>query len=119
MEIAMKSSCTGMQKMNRRFNVEGLRGFLRRKHPAKTAENVSAETGVPVSTIHALIYRGQDITGSNLLALVAQYGPDALHAAWDGAPEWLSTVARHEKRDAILDEIRDRHAALKDFKKRG
>jgi hypothetical protein len=76
--------------------------FLRTRHPVKTADNVAADTGIPVNTIKTWLQRGSapDAEGYTLLWLA--YGPEFLAVLADGrAPQWL-LAARREHEAALL-----------------
>lgn len=89
---------------------ERVTAFLRQRHPAKTADNVAADTGIPVNTIKTWLQRGSapDADGYTLLWLA--YGPDFLAVLVDGrAPKWLVDARRAHEAAALKAEI----AALK------
>lgn len=83
--------------------------FLRGRHPVKTADNVAADTGIPVNTIKTWLQRGSapDADGYTLLWLA--YGPDFLAGIVDGrAPQWLIEA----RRDYEAAELKAQIAAL-------
>jgi hypothetical protein len=73
---------------------ERIIAFLRDKHPSKTAENVSAETGLGVETVQTWLDRGSAPGIVGAWALVSAYGPEFLCAAMERPPTWCSDVAR-------------------------
>lgn len=77
---------------------ERVSAFLRRRHPVKTADNVAAETGVPVNTIKTWLQRGSAPDAEGYTALWIAYGPDFLETLAGGrSPDWLVQVRRaHE-----------------------
>jgi hypothetical protein len=89
---------------------ERVAAFLRLRHPVKTADNVSADTGIPVNTVKTWLQRASapDAEGYTLLWLA--YGPDFLAVLADGrAPQWLQQARRDHEAAALKAEI----AALK------
>lgn len=84
--------------------------FLRRRHPKKTADNVAAETGIPVKTIRTWLQRGSAPDAEGYTALWIAYGPDFLGAIAAGrSPEWLTQVRRANEARQLKAQI----AALK------
>lgn len=77
---------------------ERVSAFLRRMHPSKTADNVAAETGVPVNTIKTWLQRGSAPDAEGYTALWIAYGPAFLEALADSrSPDWLKQIRRaHE-----------------------
>lgn len=77
---------------------ERVSAFLRRMHPAKTADNVAAETGIPVNTIKTWLQRGSAPDAEGYTALWITYGPAFLEALADRrSPDWLVQIRRaHE-----------------------
>ncbi len=72
--------------------------FLRRRHPAKTAEAVSAAAGVPAETVRRWLREGAVWpSGEHMISLVAAYGPALLAAVAPPLP-WLDDAARAEER---------------------
>lgn len=67
--------------------------FLRSVHPAKTAERVAADTGVPVATVARWMEREGSPSAPALLRLASVYGTEVLHAV---APElpWLAVAVK-------------------------
>lgn len=89
---------------------ERVSAFLRLRHPLKTADNVAADTGIPVNTVKTWLQRGSapDADGYTLLWLA--YGPEFLAVLADGrAPQWLLQARRQHEAAALKAEI----AALK------
>jgi hypothetical protein len=74
---------------------ERVSAFLRRKHPTKTADNVAAETGLPVNTIKTWLQRGSAPDAEGYTALWISYGPEFLEALAGGrSPDWLVQTRR-------------------------
>jgi hypothetical protein len=72
--------------------------FLQRAHPLKTADHVSAGTGIPSGTVRKWL-EGKSLPKSGaLIALIGAYGPALLAVAFgEEPPEWLSKAARAER----------------------
>lgn len=87
-------------------------GFLRDRHPIKTAENVAAETGIPVATVASWLDRGSSPNAWALLNLVGAYGADVLCAAMESPPAWLRSAARQAERERVEAEIAALRAKL-------
>lgn len=84
---------------------ERIVAFLRKRHPSKTAANVSAEAGLPTSTV-AKWLEGAATPGLYAgLRLFDVYGPDLVAAAWPRQAGFLSTAARDAQREQIDAEI--------------
>lgn len=79
--------------------------FLRRVHPQKTADNVSADTGIATATIARWLDRGSAPTSWAFLKLIGAYGPEFACAVMDEPPAWLSKAAREEERRRIEHQI--------------
>ncbi|WP_293862341.1 hypothetical protein [uncultured Alsobacter sp.] len=86
--------------------------FLRSVHPSKTAEHVSADTGIPRETIHTWFGRGSAPSCAHVLALITAYGPAFLAAALPARPAWLDGAVREERRQRLEAEISARQAEL-------
>jgi len=81
--------------------------FLRERHPAKTAEHVADETGLPAATVRSWL-RGQASPGfAATLILIGCYGPEFLAAVLPSA-RWLGAAARAEE----LARLRENQTAL-------
>ena len=79
-----------------RFDLGGFARFCRERHPAKTAQHVAAETGLPLDSVKKWLAGDAVPGGRALLALLCVYGPDLAHAMLNGAPSWISSAARAE-----------------------
>lgn len=76
----------------------------------KTADNVAAETGIPVNTIKTWLQRGSAPDAEGYTALWIAYGPDFLDVIAAGrSPEWLTQVRRANEARQLKAQI----AALK------
>jgi len=75
--------------------------FIRRLHPVKTAEHVSADIGVAADTIRKWI---EGVAKPSFVAfskLILAYGPAFLIAVYPQAPKWLDEAARRERLAAL------------------
>lgn len=84
--------------------------FLRARHPSKTADNISAETGINAGTVSKWLERASVPGGIAILRLAAAYGPEFLLAAYPKAPAWLDAAARAQRLAALDAQL----AALQD-----
>lgn len=75
--------------------------FLRAKHPFKTADNVSADTGIPATTVARWLDRGSAPNAAALCKLVGAYSAEVLCAILDDPPATLVAAARQEERERI------------------
>ena len=79
--------------------------FLRHLYPAKTAEAVSADVGLPVSTVAKWI-EGVAVPGDfALFRLGCVYGPEFLCALTDSPPPWLDRAYREERQRKLDEKI--------------
>jgi hypothetical protein len=102
--VRVRTHASGYEIESRRGLSLGERvaAFLRQRHPTKTADNVAADTGIPVNTVKTWLQRcsSPDADGYTLLWLA--YGPEFLAVLADGrAPQWL-LAARREHEAALL-----------------
>jgi hypothetical protein len=79
--------------------------FLRERHPVKTADNVSADTGIPFNTIKTWLERASAPNAEGYTALWMAYGPDFLAALADREPAWLQDVRRAQEAAQLKAEI--------------
>ena len=86
--------------------------YLRHLHPSKTADNVSAQTGIPAGTIQKWLDRGSAPNADAYCRLGRAYGPDFLAATWDIAPSWLSEAVREQRAATLQAEIAALEAKL-------
>ena len=92
---------------------DGLAGFLRRRHPSKTAEAVAAETGLPAGSVRKWIYGETTPSLSALAVLAESYGAECLAAAFLGhVPAWLDEAVRVQRRAEYLRQIAETKAKL-------
>lgn len=68
--------------------------FLRARHPMKTADNVAADTGIPVNTVKTWLNRASAPDGDGYTKLWVAYGLDFLAALPDVQPPWLQDIRR-------------------------
>jgi hypothetical protein len=85
----------------------GLAEFLRKEHPAKTAEFVEARCGIPSKTVRKWLEGENAPNGAAVLTLALFYGPQALSACLKGAPAWLDAANRDEMVRKKMSEIED------------
>lgn len=86
--------------------------FLSSRHPVKTAENVAADTGVPINTVKTWLGRESDPSGRAYVRLWLAYGPEFLAATIEHAPAWLDAAHRAEEAARLKAEIAAREARL-------
>ena len=79
--------------------------FLRAKYPLKTADNVAADTGLPVATISRWLDRGSAPSLWALGKLVGAYDAEVLLVILDHPPPWLMDEARRQERERIERQI--------------
>lgn len=79
--------------------------FLREQHPAKTADNVSADTGIPYNTVKTWLDRASAPNAEGYTALWIAYGPDFLAALADREPAWLKEIRRVQEAAHLKAEI--------------
>ncbi|BDA84991.1 hypothetical protein Sa4125_25330 [Aureimonas sp. SA4125] len=90
--------------------------YLRRLYPARTADNVAADTGLNSGTIAKWLERESAPNGVAMLVLIAIYGPDFLGAVMKRAPAWLDASQRMTEASALaaeLDKIQARLDAVR------
>lgn len=98
---------------------ERIIAFLRAKHPLKTAEHVSADTGLSPETVQTWIDRCSAPNIVGVILLVGAYGPECLAACMgERTPAWLTAAgqdaeiarlqAQREALDARLATLRNR-----------
>lgn len=75
--------------------------FLQARHRQKTAENVFAESGIPVETVQKMIDRVSMPNAMNFMRLGAAYGPDFFAAAYPSQLGWLDRAVREERRERL------------------
>ena len=95
-----------------RFDIAGFARFCRERHPAKTAQHVAAESGLPLDSVKKWLAGDAVPGGRALLALLCLYGPDLAHAMLNDMPVWMSTAQRAERGRLLEREIAARRAAL-------
>lgn len=80
--------------------------FLRARYPSKTGEHVSADIGVPATTVQKWMDRGSAPSGLALVKMISAYGPEFLAAVMgDAAPRWLKQSHHAERRAQIADQL--------------
>lgn len=75
--------------------------FVRQLHPVKTAEHVSADTGVAADTVRKWL---EGVAKPSFIAfskLILAYGPAFLIAVYPKAPKWLDDAHRRERLAAL------------------
>lgn len=89
--------------------------FLRRLHPHKTAESVSAETGIKIDTVRKLLGGGSAPTFRHYTRILFAYGPEFAACVYPSAPAWLRAedrAARHSQIEADLARVQREIANL-------
>lgn len=86
--------------------------FLRARHPAKTAEEVAALTGLPADTVRKWLDRASAPSFAACFALIGAYGPDFVAAVMEHPPAWIDTAARAARREALARDIARLQAEL-------
>ncbi|MCJ2051698.1 hypothetical protein [Methylobacterium sp. J-070] len=86
--------------------------FLRSKYPIKTADNVAADTGLPVATVQRWLDRGSAPSLWALGKLIGAYDAEVLCAALESPPGWLVAAARQQERERLEREIAGLRARL-------
>ena len=96
---------------------EAVVGFLRGRHPIKTAANVAADTGCSPAQIEKWLEGVAAPSGIAFARLIAAYGPDILSAVLPPT-HWITKASqdKHEveliaARDELQRKIDDFHAA--------
>ena len=85
--------------------MERLSSFLKAKHPIKTAENVSADTGIAPATVARWLDRGSAPNLDSLSQLVGAYGSEVLCVILVRPPPALIAAVRQEERERVEREI--------------
>lgn len=94
-----------------RFSKTGFDGqasiaFLRRAFPQATANNVSAVTAIPASTIDKWLRGLSAPSSAHLGAMAAAFGPAFLAAAFPVAAPWLARQQVHHELAGAIDTLR-------------
>lgn len=101
-----------------KFNPDRLAGFLRRLHPAKTADCVAADTGVAAETVRGWLKSSARPGCNHLLALIGAYGPEFLVAMFPNALRWLEAAQLAERQSELEAELASVSASLADLEGR-
>lgn len=81
---------TTLVAVNRAVVAERINAFLKRKHPQKTAEHVSAETSIPAGTVAKWLERGSAPGVVGTLLMILAFGPEFLAEVYaEKTPEWV------------------------------
>lgn len=94
---------------------ERISAFLKGLHARKTADQVSAETGISAKTISTWLDGTSCPGGVAFARLVLAYGPDFLGAVLADPPAWLDKAVRDERTAKLEREIADRRRQIKDL----
>lgn len=86
--------------------------FLRTRYPQKTAEHVSADTGIAIATVGKWMERASVPGGVAIIILTSVYGPEFLNAIMHSPPAWLDEAARSEAQRRLRAEIAALQAKL-------
>ena len=97
------------------FDQKSVGFFLRRAHPAKTAEHVAERIGAPVETVRQWLRGASKPNFCATLALVGVYGPELLAFALPSLPDWATRAMIAERRRAAMDELRRLEERLGDL----
>lgn len=79
--------------------------FLRARHPLKTAEEVAADTGLPIATVKKWLDRSSAPSFAAVFALIGAYGPAFIAAVMEHPPAWIDNAARAARREALARDI--------------
>ena len=79
--------------------------FLRSRYPRKTADEVSADTGIAMTTIASWLERSAVPGGVAILTLIDCYGAEFLAAALPRQAGWLSRAACDAQRERLEADI--------------
>lgn len=71
--------------------------FLKERYPAKTADRVAADTGIPANTIAQWLCGNSSPRWKHTMALIGAYGADFLWAASPDSRVWLGPVRKLEE----------------------
>lgn len=74
-------------------------------YPAKTADNVAADTGIAVETVQKMLDRVTAPSVANYTRLWFRYGPEFLLAVHPQAPPWLGRAHHEEEQVRIRAQI--------------
>jgi hypothetical protein len=92
-EEAMRQSAVNGRRLpatNRAVVADRINALLRRRHPKKTAEHVSAETSIPAGTVAKWLERGSSPGAVGTLLMILAYGPEFLAEVYaEQTPEWV------------------------------
>lgn len=91
--------------------------FLSRKHPAKTAESVAAETGCTVAAVKKWIYCDGKPSHDCFLKLIAAYGPDILAAVLPPS-SWIEKARAEIQQDKLEADLANAERRLAEFNAR-
>lgn len=91
--------------VRQRFDLVGMVGWLRRRHPQSVGYNVEAETGIPSATVENWLIQRSQPSAAHFAALIHAYGPALLEACMWRPPEWVACAARTEQARLIDEEI--------------
>lgn len=72
-------------------------GFLRARHPLKTAENVAVETGISKHAVNHWLQGNSRPSWWHTLALIGTYGPDFLAAVSPRSRVWIEPAQKLEE----------------------
>ncbi len=104
--IQSRPSAHELESRNGTSLGERVSAFLRRRHPSKTADNVAAETGIPVNTVKTWLQRSSAPDADGYTALWLAYGPEFLAAAAaHRSPEWLAQARRAQEAKQLKAQI--------------
>lgn len=80
---------------------ERVTSYLRKIYPIKAADNVSADTKLPIGTVSKWFSRENSPSGLAVIRLIGVYGPELLCAIMINPPDWLDEAKRDREREAL------------------
>lgn len=89
-------------------NLPGLVAYLRREHPANTAQHVAALTRIGADTVENWLRQRSRPSLDHFGRLMRVYGPSLVAAVFPAAPRWLDEAHRAEE----LRKLEEQQAAL-------
>ena len=98
MDTSAKKHPHSCAKGSAHVRIKALASYLHRLHPAQTAYEVSARTGISPRTVERWLELGACPSLPHFMALVRAYGPDLLAATLPDQPDWLLVARKAETR---------------------
>lgn len=104
-QIQTHASAHEIESRKRASLGERVVAFLRSRHPLKTADNVAADTGLPLNTVKTWLQRSSAPDAEGYTQLWIAYGPAFLAALPDKPPAWLEDIRRTQEAASLKAEI--------------